>query len=86
MAISIKFSGHSKVVFANARSSLKFCVSHIARFIVHIWSVSRLFPRVFLSIASLENINKVGSNFFSSYYLLIKVVLAGHEFLVLVYR
>ena len=34
-----KFSGHPRVIFADARSSLKFCVSFIARFIVNIQSV-----------------------------------------------
>ena len=43
-----KFSGHPRVIFANARSSLKFWVSYLARFIVNFQSVSRLFPRVFL--------------------------------------
>ena len=30
-----KFSGHPRVIFANARSSLKFWVSYLARFIVN---------------------------------------------------
>ena len=29
MVILVKFSGHPKAMFANARSSLKFCVSYI---------------------------------------------------------
>ena len=41
-----KTSGHSRVIFANARPSLKFCMSYIARTIANIRSVSRLFPRV----------------------------------------
>ena len=47
-AILIKFSGHPRVMFANARSSLKFWVSYIARTIINILSVSRLFRGVFL--------------------------------------
>ena len=46
--ILIKSSGHPRVTFVKARSSLKLGVSYISRFIVNIRSVSRLFPRVFL--------------------------------------
>ena len=41
------FSGHPRITFANTRSSLNFCVSNIARTIVKIPSVSRLFLGVF---------------------------------------
>ena len=61
--ILIKFSGHPRVIFANARSSLKFWVSYVARFIVNIRCVSRLFPRVFLIYCqSMRTIEKVGLN------------------------
>ena len=46
--ILINFCAHPRVIFANARSSLKFRVSYIARFVVNIRSFSRLFPRVLL--------------------------------------
>ena len=42
----IKLWGHSRVISANARSSLKCSVSYIARFIVNIQSVSMLFEKV----------------------------------------
>ena len=42
------FRSFPSVIFAIARSSLKFQVSYIARFIINIWSVSRLLSRVFL--------------------------------------
>ena len=59
LVILIKFSSHPRVIFANARSSLKFGVSYIARFIiVNIWSVSRLFPRVFLTYSQSGNPKK----------------------------
>ena len=55
------FRSFPRVIFAFARSSLKFQVSYIARFIINMWSVSRLFLRVFLSIASLENHRSFGT-------------------------
>ena len=52
------------MIFANARLSLNFRLSYIARFIVSIRSVSRLFPRVFLIYSqSMRTIEKVGLNF-----------------------
>ena len=42
------FQSFPRVIFAIATSTLKFQVSYISRFIINIWSVSRLFPRVFL--------------------------------------
>ena len=42
------FHSFPEVIFAIATSSLKFQVSYISRFIINIWSVSRLFSRVFL--------------------------------------
>ena len=60
--ISIKFSGHPRVTFANAGSLLKFWVSYIARFIVYIRSISRIFPGYSWSIKNykicLENHRK----------------------------
>ena len=46
--ILIKLSGPARVIFVYARSSLKFRVSYVVRFIVNIQFASRLFPRVFL--------------------------------------
>ena len=65
----IKFSGHSRVIFADARSSLKFWVSYIARFIVNIRSVSRLFPRVFLIYNQKTIRDPENHLIFGSYYL-----------------
>ena len=42
-----KCLGHRTAIFANGRSSLKFCVSYITGTFVKIPSISRLFPGVF---------------------------------------
>ena len=72
LAISViltKFSGHPRVIFANARSSLKFWVLYIARFVVN--GLFQGYSSGYSwSIASMENHMKSWFEFFGSYYLL----------------
>ena len=62
-------------------------MSYIARFIVNIRSVSRLFARVFLIYQAMRTIEKVDLKFLAViFYQSGVLVLACHEFLVLVYK